>query len=245
MNSKTLEYTNGKLQFIGKLYWNEEWEERDEKLAGKRPGVIVFPEAYGLGEHACRRAEQLAQLGYIALAADPHGDGKLYADIPSVGPAIQALYADRADWRSRALAALDALRAHPQVDANKIAAIGFCFGGTTCIELARSGAPLAAIATFHGGLVPELPEDVGRIRAKVLINHGADDPVVKPAAIDAVMNEFRRDKVDWEFIFFGNTVHSFTESSADKRNNPAMAYNPRAEKRSWAAMCNLFDEVFS
>jgi dienelactone hydrolase len=238
MNSKTLEYTDGKLRFLGKLFWDGELDE-------KRPGIIVFPEAFGLGEHACRRAEQLALLGYVALAADPHGEGKLFDDLAGVGPVIQALYADRAGWRSRALAAFDALKAQPQVDATKIAAIGFCFGGSTCIELARTGAALAAIATFHSGLLPELPEDAGRIRAKVLINHGADDPLVKSEAIAAVMNEFRRDKVDWEFIFFGNAVHSFTEASAGRRNNPALAYNSRAEKRSWAAMCGLFDEVFS
>jgi dienelactone hydrolase len=238
MNSKQVEYTDGKLNFIGRLYW-------DEALVGKRPGIVVFPEAFGLGEHACQRAEQLAQLGYVALAADPHGEGKVFGDLASVGPVIQALYTDRADWRSRALLALDTLIAQPQVDSSKIAAIGFCFGGTTCIELARSGAPLRAIVTFHAGLIPESPEDVGRIRASVLVCHGADDPIVKGEGISAVMTEFRRDRVDWQFNYYGNTVHSFTNPEASKNNNPALAYNPRVQKRSWMAMCNLFDEVFS
>lgn len=238
MNSRQVEYTNGKLNFIGRLYW-------DEALVGKHPGIVVFPEAFGLGEHACQRAEQLAQLGYVVLAADPHGEGKVFDGLASVGPVIQALYGDRADWRSRAQAALDTLVAQPGVDDSKIAAIGFCFGGTTCVELARSGAPLRVIVTFHSGLIPELFEDAGRIRASVLVCHGADDPIVKDEGIDAVMAEFRRDHVDWQFIYYGNTVHSFTNFEASKNNNPALAYNPRADKRSWAAMCNLFDEVFS
>ncbi len=184
-------------------------------------------------------------MGYIALAADPHGDGKVFDGLASVGPAIQALYADRAGWRSRARAALDTLMAQPQVDVDKVAAIGFCFGGTTCFELARSGATLRAIVTFHAGLIPELPEDVGRVRANVLVCHGAEDPIVKKEAIDAVMAELRRDQVDWQFVFYGNTVHSFTNPEASKNNNPALAYNSRAHKRSWGAMRNLLDEVFS
>ncbi len=237
MNSKTIEYTNGKIKFVGKLFW-------DAMQTGKRPGVVVFPEAFGLGAHACQRAEQLAQLGYVALAADPHGEGRIYNGLASVGPAIQALYADRAEWRSRAQAALDALVAQPQVDANRAAAVGFCFGGTTCIELARTGAPLAAIVTFHAGLVPELPADAGRIKAKVLVCHGAEDPVVKQEAIDAVMAELRRDQIDWQFIYYGNTVHSFTNSAMENSGAPGFAYNARADKRSWAAMRNLFDEIF-
>jgi dienelactone hydrolase len=238
MNSKTIEYTHGNVTFIGQLYW-------DESLAGKRPGIVVFPDAYGLGEQARQRAEQLAQLGYVALAADFHGDGKLHEDLTTLGPAIQALYADRAGWRSRALAALETLVAQPHVDRRKTAAVGYCFGGTTCIELARSGAPLTALVTFHAGLMPELPEDAGRISAKVLICHGAADPIVKPDAIDAVMAEFRRDKIDWQFVYYGNTVHSFTNPEAARHNNPAFVYSASADKRSWAAMRGFFDEVFN
>lgn len=237
MSSKTIEYTNGKIQFKGELF-------QDESLSGPRPGVVVFPEAFGLGEHALARAERLAQMGYVALAADPHGDRKVYDDLAGVGPVIQALFADRADWRSRAQAALDALVAQPEVDDSKTAAIGFCFGGTTCLELARSGAQLAAITMFHSGLLPELPEDAGRIRAKVLVCHGAEDPLVDKSAVDAVMAEFRRDKIDWQFMYFGDTVHSFTNPEADKRNNPGLAYSKSADVRSWTLMRHLFDEVF-
>jgi dienelactone hydrolase len=237
MKTQKLEYTNGKTKLVGHLVW-------DEARGGRRPGVVVFPEAFGLNDHARQRAERLAQLGYVALAADLHGDGTLYPDLPSVIPIIQSYYANRADWRSRARAAFDTLVAQPQVDADKTAAIGFCFGGATCFELARTGAPLAALTTFHAGIVPGLPEDAGRIRAKVLMCHGADDPLVKKDALDAVLSELKRDKVDWQLISYGNTVHSFTDAEADKRNMPGIAYNKYADERSWAAMRYFFDETF-
>ena len=237
MKTQKIEYTSGKTKCIGYLAW-------DETRSGRRPGIVVFPEAFGLNDHARQRAERLAHLGFVALAADLHGEEKLYSDLPSVVPAMQSLYTDRAVWRGRAHAAFDALVALPQVDGNRMAAIGFCFGGATCFELARTGAPLAAIVTFHAGIVPELPGDAGRIRAKVLMCHGAEDPVVKKEATEAVMAELRRDKVDWQFIQFGGAVHSFTDAEADKRNTPGFAYSKQADERSWALMRHLFDEAF-
>ena len=232
-----LEYTNGKTKFIGHL-------AGEDGGTGRRPGIVVFPEAFGLGDHAKKRADRLAQLGYVALAADINGDGALYNDMAQLGPVIQGFYDDRAEWRSRARAALDALRAQPGVDGSRLAAIGYCFGGTTALELARSGAPLAAIATFHAGLIAELPEDAGRLRARVLINHGADDPLVKKEVIDTVMTELRRDKVDWQVIFYGNAVHSFTNPEADARQVPALKYHKKADERSWSVMRHLFEEAF-
>lgn len=238
MNQRKIEYSNGRTQFLGELFW-------DETRSGRRPGVLVFPEAFGLNDHARERARRLVELGYVALVADPHGGGKVYDDMASLRPVLQGLYGDRGDWRSRAGAALDALRAQPQVDAGRTAAIGFCFGGTTALELARSGAPLAAIATFHAGLLPGLPEDAGRLRARVLICHGAEDPLVQQEAIDAVMAELRRDQADWQFVYYGKAAHSFTEPAAARRGLPGMAYNAQAEARSWAAMRQLFEEAFA
>jgi dienelactone hydrolase len=234
---KSLEYTNGKTKFIGYL-------AREEGGAGRRPGIVVFPEAFGLGDHAKKRADRLAKLGYVALAADINGEGAMYNDMAQLGPVIQSLYDDRSEWRSRARAALDALRAQPDVDASRVAAMGYCFGGTTALELARSGAPLAAIATFHAGLIAGLPEDAGRIRAKVLVCHGADDPLVKKEVLDAVMTELRRDKADWQVIFYGNAVHSFTNPEADARQVPALKYDKKADERSWVLMRHLFEEAF-
>ena len=234
---KNLEYTNGKTKFIGYL-------TGADGGAGRRPGIVVFPEAFGLGDHAKKRADRLAKLGYVALAADINGEGAMYNDMAQLGPVIQSLYDDRSEWRSRARAALDALRAQPDVDASRVAAMGYCFGGTTALELARSGAPLAAIATFHAGLIAGLPEDAGRIRAKVLVCHGADDPLVKKDVMDAVMTELRRDKADWQVIFYGNAVHSFTNPEADARQVPALKYDRKADERSWVLLRHLFEEAF-
>lgn len=237
MRTQQLKYSDGKKNYIGYLVY-------DETRQGPRPGIIVFPEAFGLGDHAREKANRLAQAGYVALAADIHGDGQVFGDLEKVMPAIQAFQNDRNAWRSMAKAAYDALAAQSNVDRARMGAIGFCFGGTTCLELARSGAELGAVVTFHSVLNVGLPEDAGRIRAKVLINHGAEDPLVEKASIDAFMEEMRREKVDWQFIFHGNTVHSFTEPAADSRNMPAFKYNERAQERSWAAMSHLFEETF-
>lgn len=238
MQTRTIEYTNGRTRFVGQLAC-------EPAGTGLRPGVLVFPEAFGLNAHARERAERLARLGYVALAADLLGDGQVFDDLSSVVPSIRALYADRAEWRSRAQAALDALLAQPEVDRERLGAIGFCFGGSTALELARGGAPLAAIVTFHAGLLPQLPEDAGRLRSRVLICHGDDDPVVNQDALASVVDELRRDRVDWQLARYGNTVHSFTEPQADARNNPGFRYNAQADARAWAAMRQLFEESFA
>ena len=238
MKAQSIEYGNAGTRFIGHL-------ARNEAFDGPRPGVLVFPEAFGLSAHARERAERLARLGYVSLAADLLGDGRVHEDLASVVPSIKALYTDRAEWRSRAQAALDALLAQAGVDPARLGAIGFCFGGSTALELARSGAPLAAVTAFHAGLLPQLPEDAGRIRGRILICHGDDDPVVNKDALTTVVDELRRDHVDWQLARYGNTVHSFTDPQADARNNPAFRYNAQADARSWAAMRQLFDEAFA
>jgi dienelactone hydrolase len=237
MKTQTHAYKAGDKNCLGYLSW-------DETLSGPRPGVLVFPEAFGLNDHARERADRLAKLGYVALAVDMYGDGAVFKDMSQLGAAIQPLNADRQLWRSRTRAAFDTLVALPQVDRNRIAAIGHCMGGTSCLELARSNPDIAAIATFHAGLNLGLPEDAGKIRAKVLINNGAEDPLVKKEAIDALVAELQRDKVDWQFINYGNTVHSFTNPDADARGAPGFAYSATSEARSWAAMRHLFAEVF-
>jgi dienelactone hydrolase len=237
MKTQALPYSNGKTKFVGYL-------ALDETKSGARPGVVVFPEAFGLGDHARQVAERLAQLGYVALAADINGEGVVYQDMAKLGPLIQSFQSDRSELRSRARAALDALLAQSSVDGKRAAAIGYCFGGATALELARTGAPLAAIATFHAGVMAELPGDAGRIRASVLICNGAEDPLVNKEVLDAVTAELRRDKVDWQLVQYGNTVHSFTNVEADKRGMPALAYNQKAHERSWAAMRRLFGEAF-
>lgn len=237
MTSRKIGYTDGTTRFTGEFYW-------DESQDGQRPGIVVFPEAFGLNDHARERARRLVELGFAALAADPHGEGRVFNDLESLSLTTQGYRADRAGWRSRARAALDALLAQPEVAGDKVAAIGFCFGGATCLELARSGAPLAAIVSFHGGLLPELEGDAGQIRASVLVCHGADDPLVEDETLQEIMGEFRRDGVDWQLTYFGNAVHSFTDPLAGSHGIPGLAYDKTAEARSWSAMCNLLEEVF-
>lgn len=237
MRQQTVEYSSGGTRFVGQLFWSGCGSE-------PRPGVLVFPEAFGLNEHAIVRAKRLAELGYVALAVDPHGEATVFADLPSVSPAIRALYADRAGWRARLQAAYEALCAQSLVDTQRIAAIGFCFGGACCLELARSGVALAAITTFHAGLMPEAEGDAGKVRSKVLICNGADDPLIKAEVLEAVLAALKRDGVDWQLISYGNASHSFTNPEVDARGMPGFRYNAEAERRSWAAMRALFDEVF-
>jgi len=238
VQTQQLKYTAGKIQAVGYLTW-------DETLKERRPGVVVFPEAFGLNDHARERADRLARLGYVALAADMNGDGAVYHDMTQLRPVIGGLYSDRAEWRARASAALNTLAGQSQVDTKRLAAIGFCFGGTTAIELARSGVPLAAVAAFHSGLNAGLPEDQGRLRAKVLVSHGDKDPLVNKEVLDTFFTELRRDNVDFQFTYHGIAAHSFTDPTAEQRNAPAFAYSKLAEARSWAAMRHLFEEVFA
>lgn len=236
MANKTLTYRDGAVNLKGYL--------ADSQQAGRRPGVVVFPEAFGISEHAMERARRLAALGYVALAADPYGDGKQASDLPGAIEMMTAVRADTDRWRARAKAALDALCAEPGVDATKVAAIGYCFGGSTALELARSGAPLSAVVSFHGGLEAPRPDDAKQIRAKVLVCHGADDPLVPPEQVAAFEAQMRSTKVDWQLTSYGGVAHSFTNPDAGKVGNPALAYDATADRRSWAAMLGLFEEVF-
>ena len=213
---------------------------------GRRPSVLVFPEAFGLGDHARSRARRLAELGYVALACDLHGDAAQFTDLNQVMGMLGPLYQDPLKNRARGQGALNALLARPEVDAKRIAAIGFCFGGTMALELARGGAPLAAVAGFHSGLKTVRPEDAEKIRAKVLVAIGADDPAIPLEQRLAFEQEMRAGKVDWQMHVYGGVVHSFTNEHADAAGKPEMLrYSAEADRRSWASMRALFDEVFA
>jgi dienelactone hydrolase len=214
--------------------------------AGPRPGVLVFPEVFGLGAHAIDRARRLADMGYAALACDLHGERAILDDLAAAQKISTALRADPLRNRARAAPALAALIARPEVDAGRIAAIGFCFGGTMALELARSGANLAAIVGFHSGLATVRPEDAANIKGRVLVCIGADDPGIPAEQRAAFEAEMRAGGVAWEMHLYGGTVHSFTNPDADRLGRPSMArYDARADHLSWAAMLALFDEVFS
>jgi dienelactone hydrolase len=238
MTSQEISYQADGLTMRSRLYL-------PEGVSGRRPGVLVFPEAFGLGEHVMSSAERLAGLGYVALACDLHGEGKLFTDLGEVMPLIGALRAAPEHIRARAKAALDALVARPEVDAAKVAAIGFCFGGTMSLELARGGAEVAAVVGFHSGLATVEPHNAKNIKGKVLVCIGADDPGIPAEQRAAFEAEMREGKVDWRLHVYGGVVHSFTNPAADAMGRPEMArYDAAADRRSWGEMLALFDEVF-
>jgi len=212
---------------------------------GLRPSVLVFPEALGLGEHARSRAWQLAKLGYIALACDLHGDSTLYQDAVAVSALLRPLAATPERIRSRAHGALDALLSVPEVDQTRVAAIGFCFGGSMALELARSGAPLVATIGFHSGLQTARPEDAKNIRGRVLVAIGADDPIISVNQRNDFESEMRQGNVGWQMHLYGGVVHAFTDKNAERLGRPDFVrYSASADSHSWLAMRKLLEECF-
>jgi dienelactone hydrolase len=214
--------------------------------AGPRPGVLVFHEGLGLGDFAMERAHRLAALGYVALAADMFGDRRQARNLQEVATLVGGLRAEPQKLRARGHAALATLAALPQVDISKLVAIGFCFGGSVVLELARDGADLKAVVSFHGVLTTKMPADSGRVKASVLVCTGADDPLAPPEQVTGFENEMRAAEVaDWQVISYGNTLHGFTNPAADGSMMRTARYNAQADQRSWASMQRLFDEVLA
>lgn len=236
--TRNVEYRQGETALEGYLAY-------DDSVRGKRPGVLVVHEWTGLGEYEKKRAEQLAALGYVAFAADIYGKGVRPAT-PQLAAKEAAKYrgADRTLIRERAAAGLAKLASFPEVDPARLAAIGYCFGGTAVLELARSGAPLLGTVSFHGGVDTPNPADARNIKGKILALHGADDPHVTPAQVAAFQQEMRNAKVDWQMIYYGGAVHSFTNPKSGSDPSKGAAYNEKADRRSWEAMKIFFNELF-
>ena len=218
----------------------------DDNATGPRPGVLVFHEGLGLGEFAMERARRLAGLGYVALAADMFGDRRQASNLQEIATLVGGLRAEPEKLRARGRAALAVLAALPQVDAGRLAAIGFCFGGSVVLELAREGADLKAVVSFHGVLATKMPAQPGRVKASVLVCTGVDDPLAPPDQVADFENEMRAGGVkDWQVIAYGNTLHGFTNPAADGSMMRTALYNEQADRRSWASMRSLFDEVLT
>jgi dienelactone hydrolase len=220
------------------------WLVYDDSVKEARPGILVFPEWWGLTDYPKHRAEMLAKLGYVAFAADMYGDDATTDDPAEAGKKMNAVKGDLDTLRARATAALNVLKSSPHVDPKRIAAIGYCFGGGVALELGRSGADLAAIVAFHGSLDSARPQDAKNIKAKVLVCTGADDSFVPPKLVEAFEQEMRDAGVDWQVISYGGAHHAFTNPDADRHHIPNIAYNAAADHRSWAAMQQFFEEVF-
>lgn len=237
--TETLNYSVDGLDMVGTLY-------TDDAMAGARPGVLLFPEAPGPGTQVQARARRLAEAGYAAMACDLHGGGAIKTDMAEIMSILDELRPNPTRIRARASGALEALRRSPAVDPARIAATGYCFGGTMALELGRSGAAIAGIVGFHSGLATAAPQDAGNIGCPVLVCIGADDPGIPPAQRAAFEEEMRAGGVDWTMHLYGGVVHSFTNPDADKFGRPEFArYDASADRRSWAAMTALFDDIFA
>jgi dienelactone hydrolase len=216
MKIEDIEYSVGGTRYRGQL-------AVDESRSGKRPGILVAPEAPGLGDHVKKIIRRLADAGYVAFGMDYHGDGKVFTEMGEVMAKIGVFMDDPQKIRVIAAEALKVLAAQPQTDPSKLAATGYCFGGTTALELARSGAD---------------------IKAKVLALIGTEDPIVPPDARLAFEKEMNEGKVDWRLNLYGGKGHSYSNPDVDAMNMPGFAYDAVTDKRAWAAMLDLFDEVF-
>jgi len=235
--SKPVEYKQGDTVLEG-------WSVYDDAIQGKRPAVLVVHQWKGLGDYEKKRAEMLARLGYNVFAADVYGKG-IRPQTPQAAGAEAGKYKnDRTLLRARVRAGLDVLMSHELTDPKRIAAIGYCFGGTTVLELARSGAEIAGVVSFHGGLGSPTPGDARNTKARVLVLHGADDPTVPPKEVAGFEDEMRQGGVDWQLVAYGGAVHSFTDWNAGNDNSKGAAYNERADRRSWEAMQQFFAELF-
>lgn len=238
VKTRLVEYRQGNVLLEGFLAY-------DTAGPPRKPGVLILHDWSGVGPQVINRAEQLARLGYVAFAADIYGKG-VRPKTAKAAAAEAAIYKnDRALLRERAKAGLATLRRQDGVDAGRVAAIGYCFGGTAALELARSGADVKGVVSFHGGLDTPTPRDAGKIRAKVLVLQGADDPFVPPEQVRAFEDEMRAADVDWQLVKYSKAVHSFTNPDAGSDNAKGAAYNAVADRRSWREMQSFFAEIFS
>ena len=237
MKTEDIEYHADGARLVGSLFV-------DDAKPGKRPGVLVAPEGAGLVDLTKSIARRLAEAGYVAFAMDYYGGGKPLADRAEVMPRINAFMADPSTIRARAAAALAVLAAQPQTDGARLAATGYCFGGTTVLELARSGADVKAVVGFHSGLATTRPAATGVVRAKILVCIGADDPIIPADQRQAFEAEMTAAGVDWRMNLYGGTGHSFTNPNIGSFGMAGFEYHAENDKRSWRAMVDLFDEAF-
>jgi dienelactone hydrolase len=237
MQTSTLSY------WVGDLECRSFLAVPDERRV--RPAVLVGPEGPGLAEHARLRARMLADLGFITLAADLHGEGYVASSHDETIQRVTFMRRNPDVLRSRIRGAFDALCRVTGVDQHRIAAVGYCFGGLAVLELARTGAPLAGTVSFHGLLETRDPADAANIVGKVLVCTGADDHLVPPLQIAAFEKEMSAARVDWQLIKYGGAKHAFTNSlDADQLVQHGFSYSASADRRSWDAMCRFLEEVF-
>jgi dienelactone hydrolase len=214
----------------------------DDTHSGKRPGILVCHQGGGLRDHEKERARKLAELGYAALAYDVYGE---IAQTPDQAMALlTALMADPKTWHARMLAGIAQLKAQPEVDATKLGAIGFCFGGASVLELSRITRDLACVVSFHPGL-QAVPEQDGRpVHGKVVVCAGDKDPLIPAEGRDRFIAQMKAASADWQFLIYGRAGHSFTDRSVDALGIPNFNYDEATDRRSWSVMRQMFEETF-
>jgi dienelactone hydrolase len=226
-------YRDGEAELIGIL-------ERPERPNGR--AALILHEANGLGSNVRRRARMLAELGYLALAADLYGGGRTYG-AEGAAREMHGLRADPQRFRRRIRSGLDHLLRIGEISPARTAAIGYCFGGTAALELARGGAAMAAAISFHGLLTTDLPAKAGELTAKILACTGARDPLVPPGDVAAFQEEMAAAEADWQLIVYGRALHSFTNPNVAGMGDPRMDHDPSADRQSWAAALHFLDEA--
>lgn len=237
IQSKVIKYQDEDIPLTGYLYW-------DDAIEGKRPGVLVIHEWWGLNDYAKKRARMLAELGYVAFAADMYGNNQVTTKPDQARDWMQEVTADVEGWRARAKLGLEQLKASGMVDGDNVAAIGYCFGGATVLQLAYDNAPLKGVVSFHGALPAAPEESKGKIGPKVLVLHGYADSFVSQEVVDNFRTKLEAAGANWEMDTYGGARHGFTNPDAGKFGIENLQYNAQADQRSWARMQSFFAEIF-
>lgn len=238
VQSKAVTYDDAGTKLTGYLYW-------DDAVSGPRPGVLVIHEWWGLNEYAKHRAEMLAGLGYVAFAADMYGDGKVTDKAAQAREWMQEVTSDVEAWRGRAALGLAQLNASGLVDGDKVAAVGYCFGGGTVLQMAYGGSPVKGVVGFHPALPAAPEESKGKITARILALHGSADSFVAPEVLQNFLAKLDAAGANWEMDIYGGARHGYTNPDAGQYGIPNLKYDAQADARSWARMQEFFAELFS
>lgn len=237
LHSEAVSYQDGDTPLQGYLVWDDAFE-------GKRPGIMVVHEWWGLNNYARERADKLAKAGYVAFAADMYGNQQVTQHPKQAKTWMQTVTKDVAGWRQRAALGLNKLKAHDKVNPEQLAAVGYCFGGATVVQMAYAGADLDAVVSFHGSLPAAKEADDGNIKASILAFHGNADSFTPKENVDAFEAGLQRAGADWQLLVFGGVRHAFTNPDAARYGIDNLKYDANADALSWTYTLSYFDKLF-